>query len=250
MRKKISLLLAAVLLCCVSAFAHNTPDLSQEGSIHVTMRCEEETVSGGTLTVYRVGDVQENYTFRLTEDFAESRAELGQLNAALAETLKDYANDQNLTGKTEEIGRDGRVEFAGLKVGLYLLVQEQAAPGYYKADPFLVTLPMTENGEYVYDVDASPKVEVKDKPSRPDRPTTPDKPEEPGEPTQPDEPETPPETPEGPETPTTEIPETPTPLDPTLPQTGQLNWPVPALAVLGMALLAIGFLVKRNSYEK
>ena len=197
-----------------------------------------------------MGDVQENYTFRLTEDFAESRAELGQLNAALAETLKDYANDQNLTGKTEEIGRDGRVEFAGLKVGLYLLVQEQAAPGYYKADPFLVTLPMTENGEYVYDVDASPKVEVKDKPSRPDRPTTPDKPEEPGEPTQPDEPETPPETPEGPETPTTEIPETPPPLDPTLPQTGQLNWPVPALAVLGMALLAIGFLVKRNSYEK
>lgn len=251
MRKHISLLLAAIMLCCVSAFSHNVPDLNREGSIRVTMRCEGESVPGGTLTLYRVGDVQEedgNFSFRLSEDFAESNVELGQLNAALAETLKDYANDQNLTGKTEAIGRDGRVEFAGLKVGLYLLVQEQAAPGYYKADPFLVTLPMTENGEYVYDVDASPKVEIVEKPDPPDRP-----PHEPPPPDEPGPPDTPPpsEPPEEPnEPPTEEIPDEPPPLAPGLPQTGQLNWPVPVLAVLGMALLAMGLLVKRSGYEK
>lgn len=247
MRKHLALLAAAVMLCCVSAFAHNVPDLSREGSIHVTMRCEGDEVSGGTLTLYRVGEVQEddgNFSFRLSEDFAGSEASLEKLDAALAAELQDYAKEQNLEGVTEEIGGKGNVDFPGLKAGLYLLSQNRAASGYYRAAPFLVSIPMTENGEYVYDVDASPKVEVKEKPDRPDRPTPPD------EPDKPDTPDTP-ETPEEPdEPPIVEIPDTPPPLAPTLPQTGQLNWPVPVLAVLGMALLALGFLVKRSGYEK
>lgn len=247
MRKHIALLLAAIMLCCVSAFAHNIPDLTKEGSIHVTMRCEGAKVPGGTLTLYRVGDVQDedgNFSFRLSEDFAGSKASLETLNAALAEALMTYARNEDPEGTTADIDREGRVEFPRQKAGLYLLVQEDAAPGYYKTDPFLVTLPMTEDGEYVYDVDASPKVEVEEKPDRPDRPTPPDKPDKP------DTPDTP-ETPEEPdEPPIVEIPDEPPPLTPGLPQTGQLNWPVPILAVLGMALLSLGFLVKRSGYEK
>ncbi|MBQ9720353.1 MAG: hypothetical protein IJV64_06615, partial [Oscillospiraceae bacterium] len=34
---------------------------------------------------------------------------------------------------------------------------------------------------------------------------------------------------------------TPTPTGPTLPQTGQLWWPVPVLAVLGLFCVAIGW---------
>ena len=34
---------------------------------------------------------------------------------------------------------------------------------------------------------------------------------------------------------------TPTPNDPKLPQTGQLNWPVPVLAASGLAMIIIGF---------
>ena len=261
MKKRLSLLLAAVMLCCVSALAHNVPDLTKDGSIHVTMRCEGEEVPGGTLTLYRVGEVQEesdNFSFRLTEDFAGSEAALDKLDAALASALKNYARDEDLEGVTADIDREGRAAFTGLKAGLYLLVQEKAAPGYYKADPFLVTLPMAEDGEYVYDVDASPKVEEKpDRPDKPDEPKEPHKPDQPKEPEkpippdkpdQPTEPDAPPKEPDQP--PVVEIPDTPPPLAPTLPQTGQLNWPVPVLAVLGMALLALGFLVKRSGYEK
>ena len=36
------------------------------------------------------------------------------------------------------------------------------------------------------------------------------------------------------------------PQDPTLPQTGQLNWPVPVLAVSGVVLFTIGWLICFN----
>ncbi len=43
------------------------------------------------------------------------------------------------------------------------------------------------------------------------------------------------------------VPETtnpPAPTDPKLPQTGQLNWPVPVLVVLGLLLLAAGWVTR------
>ena len=257
MKKRFWLLLATITLCCVSAFAHNKPDHEREGSIRVTMACEGATVPGGTLTLYRVGDVQkeaEAYSFRLTKEFAQSDTSLENLNAALAQSLKNYATEQALTGQTEPISQEGHVAFSELTAGLYLLVQEEAASGYYRTEPFLVTLPVNGNGTYIYDVDASPKVEVEEKPSHPDKPTPP--PEVPVEPPRSEEPQTPPgsadtsDTPKIPGTPTTEILETSPPLTDGLPQTGQLNWPVPVLAVLGMALLAMGVFVKRSGYEK
>lgn len=51
-------------------YAHEAPDMEREGSIHITMLCGEEAVPGGSLTLYRVGDVQENdgdYDFVISE---------------------------------------------------------------------------------------------------------------------------------------------------------------------------------------
>ena len=39
----------------------------------------------------------------------------------------------------------------------------------------------------------------------------------------------------------------PAPTDPRLPYTGQLNWPVPVLTVLGLGLLALGLARRRKS---
>ena len=96
---------------------------------------------------------------------------------------------------------------------MYLLVQNQAAEGYQAAAPFLVSVPMNEDGTYIYDVDASPKVELTKAPQP-----------------------------------------TPTPKPPTLAQTGQLNWPVPVLAIIGLCLFSLGWLLrfgrKKDGYEK
>lgn len=73
--------------------------------------------------------------------------------------------------------KDGEIAFTGLELGLYLLVQHKAAKGYETAAPFLVSVPMEEDGVLRYDVDASPKVELEKNrnppPPRPLHPPTP-----------------------------------------------------------------------------
>lgn len=117
---------------------------------------------------------------------------------------------------------DGTAVFNRLQPGLYLAIQNEAARGYQKASPFLVTVPQWEENGYVYDVDASPKVELKKK--------------------------------TGSETPETKKPggsgggsKKP---GKTLPQTGQRNWPVPVLMTAGIGMFLSGALLRTEKKEK
>ncbi len=85
-------------------------------------------------------------------------------------------------------------------------------------------------------MDASPKVELTPSPEE----------TEPSEETQPPE-DT--ETPEPSDT-TEETPEEETDNEPHLPQTGQLNWPIPVLAVGGLATFAGGWKVAFGKSKK
>ena len=218
------------MLCCFSStvFADNVPDLTMRGSIQITMRSGDTYVPGGNLTLYKVGDIYENdgnYSFVLTDSFAGSGETLDDIQSAqLADDLASYAERNSITGTNKEIDQNANIAFTDLDLGLYLLVQEQAAEGYNKVSPFLVSVPMQENGAYVYDVDASPKVELEKV-------------------TEPDTPDTPPDT-----------PDTPTNPGGKLPQTGQLNWPIPVLVACGLGLFIIGWWMrfggKKDSYEK
>lgn len=218
-----ALFLAAFLFCSVSiaVFAHEAPDPSQRGSISVQMTYDNRPVAGGSLTLYRVGDVKEDdgsYSFVLSGDFSVSEADLSDISSVnQARELAKYAENRKLSGETAQIGDDGEAAFTELELGLYLLVQDEPADGYHKAAPFMVSIPMNENGTYIYTVDASPKVELQ-------------------------------------KAPIPETPVTPRPDGPALPQTGQLNWPIPVLAVLGLGLFCAGWLLcfgrKRGCYEK
>lgn len=220
--------------------AQEGPDLSRRGSVTVKMRLGETAVPGGTLTLYQAGTVrQENgsYSYTLARDFIGSGESLEEIQSdRLAKSLSDYAKSKDLRGITEEINENGSVSFADLEPGLYLLVQEKAAGGYKAVEPFLVSIPMMENGVYRYDVDASPKVETLEK----DRQTEPET--EPGS-----EPETERET----------EPKNGggtggngTSSKSTLPQTGQLNWPVPVLAASGLALFVAGWILRFEKRKK
>ena len=101
----------------------------------------------------------------------------------------------------------GAARFEDLTLGLYLLVQETPAKGFSPAAPFVVSLPMMEEGKYVYEVDATTKTELIPAPTTP-APTPP-----------------------------------PPPDDSKLPQTGQLNWPVPLMAVAGIGLFIMGWVL-------
>lgn len=269
-RKRLAAVLAALTLlvwCTAPAFALEVVDLSRTGSIKVSLYDSEtsEAVGGGTLTLYRVAKVQKDnadLSFVYTNGFEDCGVELGDLSAGelagrLAEKIAATAEST-----TVEISDVGAAEFGDLEVGLYLVVQTTAAENYNVINPFLVSVPIQENGSYVYDVDALPKVgtAAKKTPEPPDTPDTPDTPDKPDE-ENPNTPAAP-----GPDNPDGWVlgahgekiylnPEAPSPDNPNgyvmgahgLPQTGQLNWPIPVLAVIGVVLVAAGIKLKKET---
>ena len=270
-----ALMLGLVLLaaCALPAFAtsanikltdgHGNPNT---GSIHVNLydSTNNKALSGGELTVYRVAEVQRkngNLSFEYCGDFDGCAIELGDLtDSTLAGQLQEYLSD-NAEGTVREVDANGNVNFDDLELGLYLVVQTKASKGYKPVNSFLVSLPMAEDGEWNYEVDASPKVGAytpepetppfppnkPDKPNTPDTPENPDNPDNPVSPGNPDNPVAP-GTPDNPEAPGS--PDNPVlpghPDHPVLPQTGQLNWPIPMMAVSGMLLFAYGWVADRK----
>lgn len=218
-RRILALVSVLALLGCLSitAYAHDVPDMERKGSIEITMTYDGDPVPGGTLTLYRVGEVCENdgnYSFEPTGDFADCGESFEDVQSStLAGDLAEYARDEKITGTTRTVSDDGTVQFTDLELGLYLVVQNKAAKGYNAVSPFLVTVPKMTDGKYVYDVDATPKMGG----------LTPTKP--------------------------TETTGSTTPTDKKLPQTGQLNWPVPMLAVVGMLLFAAGWVLRFGKRE-
>lgn len=238
---KIILLLALITVWIGAADAPAfaavaVPDPDQSGGITVTMQDPDtkQPVAGGTFTLYRAGEIQAddgNYSFALAEDFSDSGLSLVDPESAeLAAGLAGYAREHRLTGASVTVGQDGTASFAGLQPGLYLLVQDQPAEGYDAVNPFLVSVPVREGEDYVYTVDATPKMGPLVKAPEETKPVE-TKPAE----TKPAE--TQPVTPE------------PAPT-PTLPHTGQLNWPIPVMAAAGLLLFAIGWVLYMTRERK
>ncbi len=216
-KKTISLLLAVAVLCSLSAqvCAADYVDMDKEGSITLELKYDGKPVTGGKFSCIKVADV----VYEDGEYFFVRLLEREEYRGTLPDVddIYEYVQDNKeffATQKVSHTNTDGVVRFTSRMPGLYLIIQETSAPGYVKMNPFLVTLPYLKDGRYVYDVTANTKPAL--------------------------EPEEKPATPK------------PDPGD-KLPQTGQLNWPVPVLAVGGLALFTVGWFLrfgkKKNCYE-
>ena len=224
MRNRIAVFLtalAATLFLTVPISAQELPDPQRHGSLTLWMAFDGQPLNGGSLTLYRVGalSVTNGNAGFLPVKELEDGPDLTELNdPGLALELAALAQSRNLPGIREEILM-GWVTFSPLEPGLYVVTQKhaQATEGFDAIQPFLITLPRWENGSYVYDLTAAPKVPL-----------------------------VPEETPPPPSEPTTPPPDDP----PDIPQTGQLNWPVPVLAVSGMTLFVLGWALYFDSGRK
>lgn len=244
------LLLWVVLLCTsfVPIYAHEIPDENRKGEITLKMRYDGKNITDGTLTAYRVGEIQENngnYSFVKTspmEKFSGNYDNIGE--PKLAKEVYNFVKEHNIQAYSTVDNKMGKITFTNLDLGLYLIVQTKASNGYELMNPFLVSVPMNEDGNYVYEINAEGKFELhQDKttttPSNPSDssnssdPIDPSKPTDPTNPTNPTDPSKPPK-----------LSEILGLLDPTLPQTGQLNWPIPVLVILGAVLITIGCLIR------
>lgn len=222
MRKHlISGLLALLLLLCLplSAAAHAVPDESQDGhcSITITMTYKGKAVPGGTLALYKVGDVVEddgNYSFVPVEAIQADIPKFGDIQSPdLAGKLAKLEKKlTSVTAKPVTIDKKGTATFTDLRFGLYLVVQKTAASGYGKTSPFLVSVPYLYKDEYKYNVTSQPKTDLE----REVKPTTPPSSGGGGK----------------------------------LPQTGQLWWPVPVLVCAGLGCIAVGLIRRREAGDE
>ena len=221
MRKKI-LLCLLVLVLMHSMVLHASaatvlPDLTRDGSITFLMVKNGTKLDGGNLRLARVGDVVENdgnYSFELIDKLKYVDVDLTDpTDHDVADKLLVAVKDKRVTHQVSAIVK-GEAEFGIVPAaGLYLVWQNNsdATKGYFPIAPFLISIPRMEDGQYIYDVVSKPKVPITSettptcttKPTKPTKPTTP----------------------------------------PHLPQTGQLNWPVPVMASAGFVMIALGLTI-------
>lgn len=230
----VSVLLAMLLVftTSVSAMAASPGiDTSKTASLNVRILKTGDPakgVPGGKVEIYRltsvVYDPYSGYLHKVSSNYSAvldrtDVANIGKMTAAeekaLIARIRSYISENKLSSDALAVPDVlGNASFTDLPLGLYLVVQTEAASQYTAVAPFLITLPQysADNTTIIYSVDAAPKVGTADPiPTRPPRPTPP-----------------------------------PPPYPPWLPQTGQLWWPVYVLAGLGLALFVFGWLRRKE----
>ena len=166
MTRKIITVCIAVLLvfaCSVQVLAEEF-DLGKTGSISVTLveQKQNEPIVGAELSVYYVAtvviDADGKLIYDYTDDFEHFDAALD--DAELAAKLDAFVTQHSVPSLKITTDDQGTAKCEALPLGLYFIHQTGAVEGFAPCTPFLVTLPNETDGEYVYDVNASPKTDV------------------------------------------------------------------------------------------
>ena len=226
----LSLLMALVLVFsfAVKASASDKPvempNLDHKGSLEFTMDVDGVPLDTGFLNMYYVAGIvqveEDRYDFRLVKELADAGAKLDTkdlYDGVQAENLLKVAG-RVLTGYLRAPIAEGKAAFPDLDAGLYLVWQADAdaSEGYAAIHPFLISVPRWQNGAYTLYVEADPKVPFETEPTTPPPP--------------------------------------PPPPPPELPQTGLLKWPVPVMAIAGITLFVVGWILcwrrKRIEHEE
>ena len=279
-RKRLGTLLCGAVFCMMAALVQLTPawaaelaDPAQKVSLTIEAQQNGRAVSGMGLSLRRVAEMDARGRFALMGSYQSSGVSVDGLTSSsqwnqAAKELNDFAAEESIPADVWTVTEgQGVCTIDGLESGLYLVAAEtlETAEGRYDAAPFLVALPMLENEAWDYAPTVMPKIQftavpVSPEPSAPvsPEPSGPVSPEPSGpvspEPSSPVNPE--PSSPVNPEPESSASPSpsgqpaaspTPSPgANEGLPQTGQLNWPIPLLALLGMLLAAAGCLLRRR----
>ena len=216
---------------------------------------------GGKVTIYRVATSK----LKFVNGFDAADVSLDDLTDSSLPGKLQAAVTSDTVSVSASAGSDGKVHFRNLQMGLYLVVQTQAVSGYEPFASFLVKIPIKDGQNWNYDVDASPKMELIPKkditpPPTPELDTEPDTESDTERLTPKPNPQLDTEKP----TPEPDMEKEPihkvTRKDneeydqnsssngqpnasndkQKIPQTGQLVWPIPVLAFIGLVLILLG----------
>ena len=164
-RKCFAILAAAVLLVmCAVTVSAEAFDPGKTGSVTVTLteQTEMTPIAGAELSLYYIARVginaagQLNYTCIKTYTKAGIELEDPELSAK----LDAYLAENPATDTKAVTDGTGTAVFENLPLGLYFVRQTGAVEGYAPCKSFLVTVPAEGADGYAYAVNATPKTEV------------------------------------------------------------------------------------------
>lgn len=236
-----------VLAVIVSLFITNvdvyaeTFDITHKGSISMKLRSidSDSPVSGAEFYIYKAAEctLRDGVLYHYwSSDFEGAGLDILTVNkkeTALAAAT--YATTESLPHITATTDNYGKFVKSDLEVGLYLVMQKNVVTGFTKTSPFFVTVGRIDGEKVYYDVDASPKVQVKGKPSGTG-----------GNGPKPTPVITPKVTPGV----TPKVTPTPAVTGPTLAQTGQSRWQIPLLSCVGLGFILTGLMIRTGKDEE
>ena len=166
MSRKITTFCVTILLFLTNFYTVSAEefDPSKIGSISVTLieQKQNEPIVGAELSVYYIAtamlDADGNLIYDYTEDFKQFDTAID--DTSLAEKLDTFVSQHSVPSTKMTTNSEGTALCNKLPLGLYFVKQTGAVEGFAPCTPFLVTVPNEKNGEYVYEVNASPKTEV------------------------------------------------------------------------------------------
>ena len=163
--KLISFCLIAWLVAVLPLTVMAQPlDYSQKGSISVTMVSSgtEQPMAGAELSVYYVAtvavDTDGNLNYICDEVFLDSGISLE--DTELVSRLDAFVSEYDVYSQKMITDSQGKAACQELPLGLYFVKQTGKVEGFAPCAPFLVTVPMETEDGYQYHVDASPKTDV------------------------------------------------------------------------------------------
>lgn len=163
-------IISMLAVICLGIWGSTEVHAQETGMIQLecrgTLPNQQEVVfQGAKFVLYQVGQPTEA-GWELTEEFSMSQIPLGPTDASgqreRAKLLWKYTKEKKLDGVTGQTDKNGMLSFSNLRDGIYLIGQTEAylaEGGSFVSAPFLISMPVTENGTFLYKIEVRPKSE-------------------------------------------------------------------------------------------
>ena len=156
-------MISLMLFMPMSILANNF-DANEVGSISITLTNHDDNspIAGVEFSLYHVATVKTdeagNLLYRYTSDFESCETKLNDPSITMA--LDSFVGNHSLSSNKFITNSQGKAKIENLPLGLYFVKQTNTLEGYAPCTSFLVTVPMKTEEGYVYNVNASPKVDI------------------------------------------------------------------------------------------
>ena len=223
------------------ALAASQVDQSADCSITLTNLGGSNPASGGAFVAYRVAVIEDQDGVPVFQSLYGNKevVDITKNASKLASEYETLVKENAVEEPTDQVAAEnGKLTFSKLKPGLYLIVQEASISNYNDMNSFLISVPTWNNKTSSYEYDRT--AVVKNDITRETQPTTEEVP--------PDEEEVPEEEDESTDNEddySSDSDDDSSSSRETLPQTGQLWWPLPLLLCAGLILMLVGRKIRR-----